>query len=144
MTTPIHITDGGGTKNKAKVSSIGQVVTAPFAYDETSFNILDVDSTAYNFYKPKAGKQFVITGIIAQGDQDITANTSPRVVVYESDGAASTTEDKVLLEFVVTRSQGFVFAPLNILVNEGKFINALTVDDDVHMTITGYYIPSLG
>ena len=33
---------------------------------------------------------------------------------------------------------------LNILVNEGRFIIAKTDDDDVFLTIMGYYIPALG
>ena len=33
--------------------------------------------------------------------------------------------------------------PLNILVAEGRFINGKTSDDDIHMTITGHFIPAL-
>ena len=33
--------------------------------------------------------------------------------------------------------------PLNILVAPGKYVNAKTTDDDIHMTIMGYYISEL-
>ena len=34
------------------------------------------------------------------------------------------------------------FTGLNIAVAIGKYVNAKTSDDDIHMTITGYYIPA--
>ena len=36
-----------------------------------------------------------------------------------------------------------VLTGLNLLVNGGKYVNGKTSDDDIHMTIMGYYIPEL-
>lgn len=144
MTLPINIIDGKkGTKVKAGVTSLGQLITAPFAYDETKFNELAENDTAYNFYTPKTGEQFVLTGVMAYGDQQITANADANVTVYEASSSSTATVDKVLLQFAIGRSISFIATPLNILVNAGKYINAKTDDDDVHMTITGYYIPKI-
>ncbi len=33
--------------------------------------------------------------------------------------------------------------PMNVLVTAGKFVNAKTTDDDVHMTIIGYFVRAL-
>ena len=141
MPTPVNILDGSrGTKKRAGVTSIGQLVVAPFSYDETEFKELAVDDAVYNFYKPRAKQQFVITGMFAVGDQQITANANAVVIIYEANGSDVTTVDKILLEFVIKQDQSIPITGLNIIVNEGKWINAVTSDDDVFVTIFGYYL----
>ena len=127
----------------ARVTQTGQLVTAPFAYDESKFQELADDDVALNFYKPKAHQQFVITGVIATADKQVAANEDATVVIFEGPDAASETQDKVLLKFVITQSTIVSLLPLNILVNEGKFVQGVTDNDDVHMNIFGYYIPAL-
>jgi hypothetical protein len=131
------------TVTAARVTPLGQLVTAPFAYDETKFVVLGTADAGVNFYKPKAGKQFVITGLIAAGNLSIAANALATVIVYEASSDATATVDKSLVQFGVTRLQTAPLLPLNILVEEGKFVNAKTDDDDVFLTIMGYYIPTL-
>ena len=142
MTTPSHIVDGRGTKSKAKVTSIGQLVTAPLAYDDTKFLELAEDDTAYNFYPPKVGEQFVITGIHAYADRQVSTNAGATVVVYEGTSAATISVSRTIYQIEMEQFANIDLA-LNILVNEGLFVNAKTTDDDIHMTITGYYIPKL-
>ena len=50
---------------------------------------------------------------------------------------------KVLIQFVVTQSTVVPVTGLNLVVSAGVYVNAKTSDDDVHMTITGYYITEL-
>jgi len=146
MTLPVKIEGhdhANSTITAARVTRTGQLVTSVFSYDETKFNELGTAGTAANFYKPKSQQQFVITGMIATGDKQIAANADATVTIFEASDATTSTQDKVLLTFVITQSTIVSLLPLNILVNEGKFVNAETDDDDVHMNIFGYYIPSL-
>lgn len=145
MSTPIHIKDGsGGTGSKTKVTKAGQLIVAPFGYDETVFNELNATAaTAFHFFPPKAGKQFVVTGIIASANKDVSNTVTATIIVFEGDSTTDATADKVLLEFVLVRFGVLAAPPLNILVSEGKFINATTSDASVFMTIMGYYIPTL-
>ena len=143
MPGPINIVDGRGTKSKVTVTTIGQLVVSPFAYDDVVFNELAEPDVAYNFYTPRAGGQVVITAIFAVADKQVSANASATVIIYESSSLISTTVDKVLLQTAMVQDQIQLFTPLNILVNEGKFVNAKTDDDDIHMTITGYLIPKI-
>jgi hypothetical protein len=142
VSTPVKIVDGSGTYTQAKVTTIGQVVTGHYAYDETKFNALGTAAAGYTFYSPKAGQQFVITGIIVAGNLAISANALATVVVFEASDEDVATEDKVLLQVGVTRLQTYGISSLNILVSEGAFVNAKTDDDDVFMTIMGYYVPA--
>lgn len=136
----VRIGDGkNGTS--AKVSTIGQVITAPFAYDETVFKELAEVDTAYNFYGPKVAQQFVMTGVIFRADKQVSANADATVVIYEATTDSSITVSRVLMQFAVVQGDIIPALPLNILVNEGVYVNAKTTDDDIHMTILGYYIP---
>jgi hypothetical protein len=140
MPTPVTIKFG---PYEAKVTPLGQVVTAPLAYDETEFRELAVDDTAYNFYKPKSGQQFVITGIRARADRQVSTTVDADVVIYEASAEDATTVDKVLHQDAMVRGESFTLIPVNILVRAGKFVNAKTTDDDIHMTIFGYYVPAV-
>ena len=131
------------TLTEARVTATGQLVVAPFAYDLTEFNELGTADAAVNFYKPKASRQFVITGVIAAGNLSIAANALATVIVYEASTSSTTSVDKTLIQFGITRLDTFALSPLNILAAEGKFINAKTDDDDVFLTVMGYYIPAL-
>ena len=143
MSTPIKIVDGRGSKNFAKVTTIGQLITAPFAYDEVSHVELDVINTAYNFFTPKTSEQFVITSFYAKADKGVSSVTEADFIIYESLSASSTTVDKVLFQTAMLQYDQVTMTGINILVNEGRWINAKTTDDDVHVTIMGYYIPKL-
>jgi len=144
MPAPMHITgDHSGGLVAAIVTKIGQLVTAPYAYDETVFFELNLVNTAYSYYAPKNGKQFVITGIVAFADKEISNASDTNIIVYEAASNTTTTVDKKLLHFGLAQNSTISITPLNILVSKGKFVNAKTDDDDIHMTIMGYYIPKL-
>ena len=97
----------------------------------------------YNFYPPKAGHQFVIKGAIAFADKDVSDASDTVIIIYEAGDAATTTVDKTLLQFGMGKLTTLPMLPLDILVNEGKFVNAKTGDDDIHLNILGYYIKAL-
>lgn len=143
MSTPVHILDGRGTKQRVSVSDIGQLIVAPFAHDETKFVELAEDDIAYNFYGPKAGFEFVITGMRIKANRQVSNTVDATIIIYEASAAGTTVVDKILHEEAMIRGESATLLPMNILVNEGKYINAKTSDDDVFMTIMGYRIPRL-
>lgn len=144
MAASFKIIDGTGTRSRAKVTKIGQVVTAPFAYDDSSVRELAEPDTAYNFYGPRSGEQFVMTGIFAKADRDVSNTVDAIVVLYEASGPSETDVDKVLFQAAMVRGDQVIVNPLNVLVGEGKWLNGKTTDDDIHANITGYYVPALG
>jgi hypothetical protein len=142
MSTPVQIKDGTGTGSDARVTTVGELVVSAYAHDEVVTVTLGVAAQGYGFYSPIADMKFIITGLLAAGNLAISANALATVTVYEAENFDTATEGKLLLQFGITRLQTFPIVPLNILVNEGKFINAKTDDDDVFLTIMGYYIPA--
>jgi hypothetical protein len=139
----VNIIDGGGNGVKVRVTSIGQLVTAPASYDETAFRELAVDDTAYNFYGARAGQQFVVTGVLFRADKQVSSTVDAIVVIYEATTDSTITVSKVLIQFAVVQGDIISATPLNILVTEGRYVNAKTTDDDIHMTIMGYYVDKI-
>jgi hypothetical protein len=139
MSMPNHIVDGHGSGYRAQVTSNGQLVVGPLAFDSTKYLELGTADTAYNFYGAEPGKQFVITGIRAKADKQVSSSVDATVIIYEASSSTSTTVDKVLHQEAMTQGDT-VTMRTNILVNEGKYVNAKTTDDDIHMTIFGYYV----
>lgn len=132
----------GANNRIVEVTSLGQLVTAPLSYDETKFVELAEPNTAYNFYEPKPGQQFVITLIRAKADRQVSNTDDADVVIYEASSDSETIVDKVLHQEAMIRGEDMTL-PMNLLVAVGKFVNAKTTDDDVHMTVMGYYIPEI-
>ena len=141
MSLEVFIRDADG--QLVRVSKLGQLTIGPFAFDETQSLELAEDDTAYNFFKPKSGQQFVITGMLLKANRQVSNTVDARVVIYESPDPDSLTEDKILLEEAMIRGESRTINPMNVLVNQGKFINAKTSDDDIFVTIMGYYVPAL-
>jgi len=143
MSGPIKIKDGMGSGSFTKVSSVGQLITSPFAYDESVFKEFDVAATAFNFFRPKSGEQFVITGIRIKADRFVSNTTDAEVIIYEADSDLTITVDKILTQEALIRGEDATLIPINILVGTSKFVNAKTSDPSIFITILGYFIPEL-
>jgi hypothetical protein len=142
MTIGIVIEDAHGTDAKAKVLSNGQVVTGPYAFSTASTQTMDVAATSYTFWPPESGKRFVVTDVLVYANRNVGVNDAT-VEIYEStDGPATGTVSKELLTFEIASKTGRDLVGLNLIITEGSWINAETDDDDVFLTIMGYYVVS--
>lgn len=141
MSTPIHIIDGRGTKQRVMVTSLGQLVTAPISYDEVKTISLNVDDTGFTFYVPKAGGQFVITAVLLTADKNVT--TDCIVEIFESAQEDSNVVSESILVIEMLKNTGRDITGLNFLVSEGVYVNGKTDDNNVSATIMGYYITKL-
>lgn len=112
-------------------------------FDESEFKELNVVDTAFNFYGPKAGLQFLITVLRIKADRNVSNVTDAEVLIYEAASAITTTVDKVLHEEALIRGESATLNPLRILVRKGMFVNAKTTDTNIHMTIMGHYHPEI-
>ena len=140
MSGPVHLLDGTGTKSRACVTSIGQLVVAPFAYDDVVAKTTAVDNVPINFYPPRAGYQFVITSILLTADSNVTGSSV--IDVYEANDVADTVISKAILHIDLLKNNYRDITGMNIIVTEGKFVNLKADDTDVSAVITGYYVPA--
>lgn len=135
---PVQIQSNSG--QSISINKAGEISAINGNYDLAVFNELDVINTAYNFYPPDGSKQFIMTGFLIYGDKQVSAVTNATVVIYEATSSDTVTESRVLIQVEVGQNQSIPFPNIKILANSGKYINAKTSDDDIHMTIFGYYI----
>lgn len=131
---------GTETGKGAKVTSRGELVTAPLSFSDPVFHSLTVDNTADTWFKPRAGERLVITGLIIQTDRNV-ATTGVIVDIYEATAEDSETIDTQLVQFDMERQGTITLTNLNFIVTEGKFINAKASDSNVLITIAGYFVP---
>jgi len=143
MVAPVRISHNGNT---ARVNESGELVVAVGGYDETKFVELAAAATIYNFYEPITEKQFVVTGFLAYADKQVSATTNATVIIFESDtiGGDLASNDDVIFQFEVGQNQSVPFPNISVLVSNGRYVNAKTDDDDIHMTIVGHYVDKLG
>ena len=128
-------------KYAARVTSLGQLVVAPYDYSEPVSKSLDSINTAFNFIEPLAGHAIVITDIIASADKDVSNTTPADVDVYESDAVDSLTSIKGIVRPQLARSAGRDLIGLNLLVPTGFWVNAKTTDATILLTIMFYRVP---
>lgn len=138
MTIALKIEDSTGKSYGAKVTSRGQLVVAPLSFSDAYSELLDTDNSIVNIVPADSGNQFVITAIIASGNKNVGTDGS-FVEIFEADSDGGDSE-KELFDFIIARNANLPVTPLNLITNEGKWINARCDDDDVYLTICGYYI----
>jgi len=139
MTAPVNIKDSK-TGNTAKVSKAGQLIVAPIQYSDPISKSLNAINTAFNFVTPEQNKSIVITDIIASADKNVSNTTPANVVIYEALAADTLTVDEAIVIPQLVRASNVSFTGLNILVPEGKWINAKTDDANILVTIMFYRI----
>lgn len=142
MPIGINLVDGK-TEQVARVVQGALTVTPP-SFNLIEFKELGTINTAFNFYQPKGGKQFVVTNIFAYGDKQVAANSNATVIVYEATTDATVTVSKIIMQFEIGQNEFHPFNSLNLLVNTNRFINAKTDDNDVHVNILGFFIDDTG
>jgi len=130
----------GNGSQQVQVNSAGELIVSDGPYDLSEFNELGTINTAYNFFGPKGREQFVITGFLVYGDKQVSSSTNATIVFYESSQPDSIVVDRTLVQFEVGQNQSIPFPKIRILCNVGKYINAKTDDDDIHVTIFGHYV----
>ncbi len=138
--TEIEGVDIHGVKTTVKVTRLGQLVTGSLKYDEVVALTADVINTGYNFYLPKAHQQFVVTTILLTADSNVTGSTL--IDIYEASAVDSITIDKSILHVEILKNGSRDIIGLNLLIAEGKYLNVKVDDDDVFVTIMGYYVPA--
>lgn len=127
--------------NAARVTRFGQLVVAPLAYSEPVARNLDTTDTAFNFLTPVAKHSIVITDIIVSADKDVSSVDPAEIEVYQADEASALDILQGIVSPRLTRGGDLVLTGLNLLVPEGRWINAKTNDNNILITIMFYRVP---
>ena len=140
MAAPTNITDAL-SGFAAKVTRFGQLIVAPLDYSKPVEHDLDAINTAFNFVTPSQDQNIVITDIVVSADKDVSANTPAIISIFEADAVDSIVPNALIIKPQLLRSENFAISGLNLLISEGKWINATTTDTTIILTIMFYRVP---
>ncbi len=140
MATPVVIRDSDSDIT-AKVTKFGQLVVAPLQYSTPVADEIDVINTAFNFIGPEQDQSIVITDIVLSADRIVGVNGAD-VVIYEGDSPITLTEDQIILDVDMIKQTTLAVNGLNLIVPEGKFVNAKSDDVNIKITIMFYRVPA--
>ena len=140
MATPVNII-GDASSIRVKVTKFGQLVTAPIQYSRPSAKELTDIGVPVNFIEPEAGSSIVITDILVFADKSVSQTEPADVDIYESDGIDSLEIIEDIVRPQVIRSGDVTLTGLNLLVPEGRWVNAVTTDANIRLTIMFYRVP---
>lgn len=140
MAAPIAIVDSKDGVT-ARVTRFGQLVVAPLAYSEPIAQELDATDTAFNFLAPESGKNIVITDIIVSTGQLVSPTDPAEIEIYEADADDSLDILQGIVSPRLVRAGSLVLTGLNLLVPEGRWVNAKTDDASIFITIMFYRVP---
>jgi len=139
MSLDVRIVDPRNGK-VATVARSGALAVGP-SHTSLPFNAeLAIDDTPVNIVPAVADTSFCITGIILTGNKNISATVDATVVIYVADDEVTATVRTEVLTIPVGKSSQIVINPILVEIEEGKWINGTTSDDDVFVTILGYYV----
>jgi len=140
MSITTKILDGKGSGKEAKVTTRGELVTAPLEHSVAYPQTFDVINTAYNFVGPLANKRFVITAITLTANKNVSNTVEATVTIYEATASDSTTVSTLIYQDGLIRQTRAVITGLNLITSEGVWINGKTDDDDIIANVMGYYV----
>jgi len=126
------------TKTTAKVSSNGELITAPFNFDMGIRKVLNATGTAFNHVVPKSGEKFIITGLIINADKNVTS--SAVVEFYEADSPTNATASKGLVTIDVPKNETVVITGINMETSQGVYLNSKTDDATVNFMVLGHFV----
>ncbi len=129
------------SNNSAKVTKFGQLVVSPIDYSVPSAREMITINTAFNFVTPTQDQQIVITDIVVSADRNVSANTPADVEIYEADSVDSLVPSDSIIRTQLLRATNIALTGLNLIVGEGKWLNAKTDDAGILLTIMFYKVP---
>ena len=140
----VRIDDAHGRGHKAIVTPFGELVTGRFNYSTPTFNSLVVDNQAYNFVVPKANHQIVITDIIVQADRNVAAAGAVVVLFTTPTGPTTATVTDTLLQVDMLKQTSLILNGINLITDEGVWINGKSTDSNINISVYYYYISQNG
>jgi len=138
MSTPVRIVNQDG--RSVRVTEFGQLVVSSVDYSVPVNQKLDTINTAFNFVAPVAGQQIVVTDIILTANKNVGASDAT-VEIYTATAIDTTTVDASILQLEMKKNTSLSLTSLNMITDDGVWLNAKTDDNDVFATIMYYRVP---
>jgi len=126
------------TSNQAAITKNGELIVAPLSNNQSAHWKIDTINTAYNYAVPMTGKKMLLQNILVYANKNVGVNDAT-ITVYTSTAINSLTAVSTVLEIELPKYASRDITGLNLELPEGVFLNAKTDDNDVYLTMMGYY-----
>jgi hypothetical protein len=139
MSTPVNIT-GPGREQVAKIVTGNALAVGPPSPSDTFNATLDVDNVAVEVVPGLANQSFCVTGLLVTGNKSISTTVDAIVTIFQATADDLTVSVKDMLVVPIARSSQTLATGILLEVPAGRFLMAKTTDDDVLVTILGFYV----
>ena len=133
----VKVIDGRSGRS-AQITSRGEITTAPLSFSKAYNAIAGTASSPANILAPMTNKVFVITAILLYGNKKVGA-ADATVTIYEANSPTTTTIEETIFQTEIPKGQRRDITGIYLGVTEGRWVNIITDDDDIYVTIMGYY-----
>ena len=129
------------TGNVAGVSHEGERYVAPRYFSDPYYVRVDAASTPFEIVPGKSGKCFVVTSVLFATDKNFgSATTAELLTIYEASPADLDTNLKTFVKIDFLKNDRLVATGLNLMVTCSLTLVAIADDNNVDVTIAGYYM----
>lgn len=133
-----RITDGR-TGETARVTSRGQLVVSQLDFSKAYSGVAGTANVPVNLVAPKSSQAFIITGILLYANKKVRAGGAT-VTVYTANSDSSSTVVETIFTTEIPKYARRDLTSLNLIVDEGYWLNLVTDNDDIFATVMGYYV----
>lgn len=131
------------TNRSATVKVDDALSVAPAKFSKAYNATMGVSNQIYNVVPLQHNCSFVITGIFVKANRQVSNTVDATVEIFEASSAESGTVLNSLFTIPMVRGETFLFNPIYVKVENTSYINARTNDDDVYVTILGFYVEDI-
>ena len=133
---PIEVRIVGNNGRTADVDEQGSLKVLPREFNLIQKRTMD-GTGVFSFFPPKAGKQFIISGIIMNAARSVT--NEALITIFEATSEAGALETEIVA-IDIAKSVTTPLLDINVLVSEGVWVNGTTDDPTCNVTVIGYYV----
>jgi len=124
-----------------RISNNGELIVAPVSYSIAYYKQIDTAATPVTVVPAETGKIFVITGLLLATSKTFgSSTTGETLTIYETSPSDISIQAKIITQLDMFKNDRLVATGLNLATSEAVTIAAVATDNDVNVTIAGYYV----
>lgn len=125
----------------ARVTSRGELVVGALSYSDPYYVRVSAAATETLIVPAKEGMRFVVRDLMVTTDKDFASATSGELIeVYEALPHDITTVEKTIFKVELLKNDRLVAIGLNLITSNTVTIVAVADDNNVDITLAGYYV----
>ena len=140
MPLPTSIIGADGI-HKVNVTPRGELIVAPISFSISYYVDVNLALTEFVVVPAITGKCFIITALMLNSDKTFgSATVAETLLLYEAHPSDITTSLNIITQVDMLKNDRLPVTGLNLQVGNTRSIIAVATDNNVDVTVAGYYI----